>query len=343
MRPFQINRFSLYFLISVCVVSIVFLSVFRSESQEQAPLELMGGILHEPSVPSGMILAAADPFDLARFQRPSTQPALENPYTYIRFVGTRTESPLSLEGFQHPEDVILAFWGILQDAANMTDYSGGCGTVGHARLPYPYAYELLSDSRKNEMTSEQFMDSFQGIGHITLLKLYPAFLPSGTPQNIRYHMIEAEIITGAATDEPAGFFSGSHFAYFYGIVTTKQAENDGWKIHAIDFFPEDFLCAPMHGWSYDATSFVPIVYQDWYHVINEVERTEWNGDILSVFAAGADRPYRFDFVRIANGTDVLLHEMVNQDGVWVEINILKDADQVMKLSILNPNLQPGLT
>ena len=193
------------------------------------------------------------------------------------------------------------------------------------------------------MPLKQFEDSFKGIGYITLLKFYPAYTPNGTPENIRYHMVEAEIITGAAIDNPADFRSGSHFAYFYGIITTEQTPNSGWKIKAIDYLPEDFLCHPLHGWDYDAHALVPIVYQNWYHLIEKVDKTEQNGDKVSIYASGAGKQYRFDFVRITNGTDVLLHEMVNQNGKWVETNLLKDEDQVYKLSILNPNLERGLS
>jgi hypothetical protein len=94
---------------------------------------------------------------------------------------------------------------------------------------------------------------------------------------------------------------------------------------------------------YDAQFLVPIVYQDWYHLIDKIDKTEQNGDIISIYASEEGKQYRFDFVRITNGTDVLLHEIVNQNGKWVETNLLKDEHQVYKFSILNPNLQRGLS
>lgn len=281
----------------------------------------------------------SDDADISRFQRPSSQPALDNKYTMAQFDRDRGVNPLSLDHFQTPEDVILAYFGILREAANMAGYSGGCGTIGWSTLPYSYAYELLSESNQNRMTLSQFEDSFKGIGQLTLLKLYPAYTPPETPENVRYHMIEAEVITGAPMNDPTGYFSGSHFAYFYGIVTTELDQNRGWKIKALDFFPEDFLCHPMHGWDYDAQSLVPIIYQNWYHLIDHVDKTERNGNTISVYASGIGKQYRFDFVRITNGEDVLLHEMIVQNGQWVETNLLKHP--VYKLSILNPNLAKG--
>lgn len=232
----------------------------------------------------------------------------------------------------------MAYYGILREAANMGGYSGGCGTIGDATLPYPYAYELLSNESKKTMSLDQFKASFLGIGHLTLLKLLPAYTPRGTPENIRYHMIEVEAITGATGKETNDVISGSHFAYYYGIVTT-QKEDNAWKIKAIDYFPEDFLCAPYHGWDYISAYFVPIIYQNWYHLIDTVGKVDKDGNNISVYASGGGKQYRFDFIRISNGEDVLLHEMVNQDGKWVEKNLLKDRDQGYKLSILNPNLK----
>lgn len=299
----------------------------------------MGGAVHAvaASARQDAGVPATDP-DPERFQRPSPQPALPNPYSFSDFDKSLGKSKISLNDLQTPEDVILAYYGILREAANMADYSGGCGTIGNAVLPYPYAYELLSSERKQKISPDQFKASFQGIGHLTLLKLLPAYAPPGTPENVRYHMIEVEAITGAASKETNEAISGSHFAYYYGIVTT-QKEDAAWKIKAIDYFPEDFLCAPYHGWDFDATYLVPIIYQNWYHLIDTVDKVAKNGNGISVYASGGGKPYRFDFVRISNGEDILLHEMVYQDGKWVETNLLRARDQVYKLSILNPNLK----
>ena len=299
----------------------------------------MGGAVHAMAMSTKEYteLPAAE-LDPERFQRPSSQPALQNPYSFSDFEEGRGNQVVDPNQLQTSEDAILAYYGILQEASNMDGYSGGCGTVGNAILPYPYAYQLLSNDVKKKMSLKQFETSFLGIGHLTLLKLLPAYTPPGTPENIRYHMIEVETITGAAGDETNKTISGSHFAYYYGIVTT-QKEDKAWKIKAIDYFPEDFLCAPYHGWDFEATYLVPIIYQNWYHLIDTVGKVDKKGNSISVYASGGEKQYRFDFVRISNGEDVLLHEMVYQDGKWVETNLLKGRDQGYKLSILNPNLK----
>lgn len=325
--------------LSVALLVAVGMLIFKITAVKRSSPYWMGGAVHAmaTSTKEYAELPVTD-WDPERFVRPSSQPALQNPYSFSDFDKSRSTQVINPNELQTPEDVILAYYGILQEASNMYGYSGGCGTIGLSTLPYLYAYELLSNEVKEKMSLKQFEASFLGIGHLTLLKLYTAYVPPGTPQNIRYQMIEVEAITGATGEETNGTISGSHFAYYYGIVTT-QKEGKGWKIKAIDYFPEDFLCAPYHGWDFEATYLVPIIYQNWYHLIDTVGKVDKNGNSISISASGGGKQYRFDFVRISNGEDVLLHEMVYQDGKWVETDLLKGRDQGYKLSILNPNLK----
>ena len=325
--------------LSVALLVSVGMIMHKMIAAKESQPYWMGGAVHTVAISAKEYadLPAID-FDPERFQRPSSQPALQNPYSFSDFDRSWGKSKISPNDLHTPEDVILAYYGILREAANMADYSGGCGTIGNATLPYPYAYELLASDSKKKISPDRFKASFQGIGHLTLLKLLPAYTPPGTPDNVRYHMIEVEAITGATGKETNEAISGSHFAYYYGIVTT-QKENAVWRIKAIDYFPEDFLCAPYHGWDFDATYLVPIIYQNWYHMIDTVGKVDKNGSNISVYTSGGGKQYRFDFVRLSNGEDVLLHEMIYRDGKWVETNLLKDRDQGYKLSILNPNLK----
>jgi len=70
----------------------------------------------------------------------------------------------------------------------MAGFHGGCGTIGWSKIPYQYAYELLSRETRQKMSLEKFEESFSGIGHTTLLKLYPAYQPPNTPADIKYYM-----------------------------------------------------------------------------------------------------------------------------------------------------------
>jgi hypothetical protein len=90
-------------------------------------------------------------------------------------------------------------------------------TKGWAKIPYPYAYQLLSKETKQQIFFEEFEKSFAGIGHITLLKLYPAYQPLNTPASIKYYMVEIEVITGLPhKGEGKNKPQPSYFAYYYG-------------------------------------------------------------------------------------------------------------------------------
>lgn|GEM_PF-1179010 len=265
------------------------------------------------------------------FHRPSKQPALPNPYAYADFETADHQPPLISEIFHTPEEVILAYFGILENAANMGGYSGGCGTIGDATQPYPYAYELLTPESRSEMSLEQFIASFAGIGHITLLSLYPAYAPPETPPYLQYYMVEIETITGRNKQDGNG--QGSYFAYYYGIVTVEETGEGGYKIKRIDYLPEDFLCAPYHGWSYDAEALVNIVYGENLRLIDAVEKIGQQDGWIHVYAAGNGRQYRFDFVRLTNGYDILLQENMLVDGEWQATQLLPDRWEGYKFSI----------
>lgn len=304
---------------------------------------VMGGSVHTAALNFPDVKAVIDQNDsdysYERFRRPSNQPALKNPYSFSDFQKDNDQPPLITTAFHNPEEVVKAYYGILRNASNMEGYLGGCGSIGFHAQPYPYAYELYTDAAHKKMSFSEFVDSFRGIGYLTLLKLYPAYTPPETPENIRYFMFEAEAITGPSEkDEIAYKRGGSYFVYHYGLITVETDSEQGWKIRAIDYLPEDFLCAPEHGWVYLSDYFVQAVYHDWYHLIDRIDKTEQNGAIVSVYASGEGNRYRFDFVRLTNGYDILLHENIYQNGQWVETNLLKEEDQRLKLSILNQNL-----
>ncbi|MBE6035961.1 MAG: hypothetical protein E7222_14875 [Clostridiales bacterium] len=305
-------------------------------------LPVMGGEVHSLAADSFTAIGneSQSQDDNQRFQRPSNQLVPKNKFSFKDFEKDNDKPPLITAVFSNPEDSVRAYFGILRDASNMKGYLGGCGTIGNSLQPYSYAYELYSSDTRKQMSLSDFVDSFTGIGHINLLKLYPAYSPSGTPDNLKYYMFEIETITGPSEKDKKSYKrGGSYFAYYYGLITTEYNTNDGWKIKSIDYLPEDFLCAPYHGWAYAADYVVPIVYHDWYQLVDTVDSVEQNEDMINVLASGAAGQYRFDFVRLTNGYDILLHEYVWKNNQWEEINILQEKDQNLKLSPLNPNLQ----
>lgn len=266
-----------------------------------------------------------DDFYEGRFQRPSKDPGVKLKYKF----DVSKEYP---KKYSSSQGIIEAYYSILKDASNMMNFQGGCGTIGDAKAPYPYAYELLSEDTKKHISLEEFEKSFEGIGHITLLKYLPAYSPPNTPKNIKYYFAEIEVITGAPESEDKN--KPSYFAYYYGIITTEHNETGGWKIKSIDYFPEDFLCAPWHQWDWESKMLAQIIYGDWYKLIDKIDKVKKQGEYISVYASGKDKSYRFDFVRLTNGEDILLHEYVREDDKWKEVNILKPEHLMYKLSIL---------
>lgn len=257
-----------------------------------------------------------------RFQRPSKQAAIPERYKL------REIEQGGIPFFERPEDVLYGYYGILKEACNLGGYVGGCGTVGLADIPYPYAYSLLTLDAKKKMTLKQFTGSFEGIGHISLLKIQPAYSPAGTAEDVRYFFVEVETITGRKYD---GNPQPGLFAYYYGIAAVKN-EGGGWKIEKINYLPEDFLCAPYHGWIYDAQTAAQIIYGDNLHLIDKITGTEEKDGLVEVYATGVGKEYRFQYVRLTNGYDILLHEYVKENGAWVETNLLKDPWTDYKLT-----------
>lgn len=307
-----------------------------------SPPIFLGGILHANVRPESEPLQAsyndASEHIEERFQRPSKQKALKLRYNAKDFIkDIENYSPPDIR-FDTSEDVIHAYYALLKDASNMAGFTGGCGTIGWSKIPYPYAYDLLTAESKKEITFEDFLNSFKGIGYISLLKLYPAYQPPDTPENIKYSMVEMEVITGATHRMNDKMPRSSYFAYYYGLITTEKTESEGWKIKSTDYIPENFLCHPLHHWDYDAKFLVGVVHQHWYGLVEKMNKILQDDSCIYVYAEGKGQQYRFDFVRLTNGDDVLLHENRLQNGKWKEVNLLKDDHQVYKLSVLHPAL-----
>lgn len=322
-------------LLSICVVillSICCFIIFRINPEK--PIVAGGALYSSLHIPDGTLPVVNQQIEKMdeRFTRPSRALPYPNPYSFKDFRKEDETPPLITEEFDNPEDLILAYYGILQNASNMVGYSGGCGTVGMSRLPYPYAYELLTKQKQKDMSLDQFIGSFKGIGHITLLKVAPAYTPPDTPSNIKYYMIEIEVITGIKVNTDEGYNQGSQFVYYYGLITVEKSNEEGWKIKDINYIPEDFLCAPMHGWFYLSDAVVQIVYGDNLKLIDKIDKTDQEEDIIYIYASGAGKSYRFDFIRLTNGYDILLHENILENGAWKETTLLTDEWKYLKLA-----------
>lgn len=251
-----------------------------------------------------------DDSHVERFMRPSAAKLMEKKY------------PFSKDGqdiprvFSLPVDVVRAYFDIISDASNMGAKKGGCGSIGFQQIPYTFAYDLFSEDLKKNVTYEAFLKSFEGIGHVNLLKLVEA---PPAKVNDRIHpgfFVEIEAIEGSNTEMK------TYFAYYYGYVTVKQEEESGYKINSVQLMPEDFLCHAYHGWWHDAESIVRIYYGERLGIIEKILHVEDDGDLRNVMAKGKDgKQYRFLFIRITNGADIMLRQYVMEDEKWKEIRI----------------------
>ncbi|MEA4969974.1 MAG: hypothetical protein VB051_05500 [Candidatus Pelethousia sp.] len=332
------------FILSICFVLfgvICCVALPHEIIPSQNPLDNVnaGGMSYSPLRDSNEYIPAMNQdISRERFQRPSKALPYPNPYTYGDFSRGNEKPPPAAKKFENPEDLILAYYGILREASNMLGYSGGCGTVGWSGLPYPYAYELLTEAKKKEVPFDRYVDSFIGIGYTTLLKLLPAYAPPGTPHSTKYYMVEIEMITGVKANTDNEYKQGSQFSYHYGLVAVEKTLDKGWRIKNIYYIAEDFLCAPMHSWFYLSDAVVQIVYGDNLKLIDKIDRTEKKDDMINIYASGKGKSYRFDFVRLTNGYDILLHEYILDHEDWQETSLLCDNWMDMKLTINNSQL-----
>ncbi len=341
----KIKKLLLFAALILCIAAAVLSSIVKI-SHNGATL-VMGAKLHERIELDKAHTKAAfndknNIIEADRFQRPSRIPAYKLKYIFNEPEVTGNEGTFIPKGYpkeyKSSSDVIEAYYSIVKAASNMSGYQGGCGTVNWSIIPYPYAYELLSDKVKSKVSFNQFENSFRGVGTINLLKLIPAYIPPDTPKNVNYHMVEIEVIGGVPTTSGSNDTrKPSFFSYYYGLVMTEYEEGKGWKIIAVDYLPEDFLCAPWHLWSWESKAVVEIVYKEWYNLIDTIQKVELKYPYVTIYGKGKqDELYRFDFVRLTNGEDVMLRENIKQNGQWIESNLLKAEHQYFKNSILSP-------
>lgn len=117
------------------------------------------------------------------------------------------------------------------------------------------------------------------------MNFIPAYAPPGTPAGIQYYMVEIELITGTKVNADEEQHAGSQFAYYYGLITTEDTPDEGWKIKNIHYIPEDFLCAPMHSWFYPSEAIMQIVYGDNLKLIDKID-ISFSMDIFSTTETG---------------------------------------------------------
>jgi hypothetical protein len=247
---------------------------------------------------------------IERFLRPSNDKELDKKYNYDKRLET------TLPTFASSSDVVRAYFDLLSDASNMNNKSGGCGSIGFDKLPYPIVYNLLSHSFKKELTYEKFLDSFASIGHINLIKLIEAPAVKIDGEVCPRYFVEIETIEGSEVK------GKTYFAYYYGYITTLLENKKDWRLGSISLKPEDFLCHAYHGWWNDAGTIVDALYIKKTGVMIKVLGIEEDGYERNVLAKGRDgREYRFLFIRLTNGADIELRQYVMEEGKWKDTTL----------------------
>ena len=280
-------------------VSLSYISMLNKK-QETAVM-VMGGSLHAQCV------ECEDPYykierDFETFFRPSSLPILNtripssdffDPY----FGKKAVEISLPDILMDTPENTILNYFSILRDAANpVKGKSAGCGTIGNAQIPYPVSYQFLSSQYQKKLPYNDYLKTYENILHINLIKYHQVPMETAKENGVRY-FVELETIEGTEKETGA-------FAYYFGFVDLEK-EGNQYKITDMHYFGENFLCAPYHGWQWEAEGNVEIRYGDWCKLIKgEIQKTQKDYITRIIFDGTDGYKYCIVFFQLTNGTDL---------------------------------------
>lgn len=275
---------------------------------------VMGGRLHQQSIKeSGEYKVQEDRKLLVTEQyfRPSSLPILNIRDLSAYFYGDDPRAiVLPDELLSTPEDTIINYFSALREAARpVKGIKTGCGTIGYAQTPYPVAYQFLSSQMQKEIPFQKYLKSFDNILHMNLIKLKQIPEDPKIPNTLKY-FVEFETIEGSK--KPQGLF-----AYYYGFVTL-QKENNQFRITDVEWIEENFLCAPYHGWDWDAEAVVDVKYGTWCSMVEVRYPTEQVNFVKKVPFKGTDQTdYMIVFFELTNGTDIEIAQLKKDaHGNW---------------------------
>ncbi|WP_122638165.1 hypothetical protein [Romboutsia sp. Marseille-P6047] len=214
-----------------------------------------------------------------------------------------------------PEDTIINYFSVLREAANPTeDTNTGCGSLGDTKGPYPVAYNFLSSSYKLKYSYNEYLKSFENKLHINLIKLNKVDSEEEESSELKY-FVELEVIEGSK--EKLGLF-----AYYYGYIYLEK-EGHTYKIKDMEYLGENYLCAPYHGWKYDAKSFIEIEYRDWCSLVDgNIEITQDGYKKKAYFKDKNKNEYYVLFYQLTNGVDIKIADYKNnKNNKWELIHI----------------------
>lgn len=305
----------------LCLIIIITTMPLKIDATEKGNKYILGGNLVDESIiyeDLELVDSSEESYDLERFFRPSDMVILNNENLNI-LEEFYNKNPYKIElpskPFRSGKDTVVNYFNVLREAANPTEENKtGCGSLGNAKWPYPVAYNFLSKSYQKELSYKDFLNSFKNMLHINLIKVNNIPSDKDNPDLLKY-FVELEIIEGSTEDKGV-------FAYYYGYIYLDK-ENDGYKIVKMDYSAENYLCAPYHGWAYDAKSFVEIEYGNWCSLIEGDVIVNEDGYQKRVYYKDKDEnEYYVLFYELTNGVDKKIADYKkNEENQWEVIYI----------------------
>jgi hypothetical protein len=307
---------------TVLFVFIIGYLLIQSSKESESTKLVMGGILNTQLADEEEKKLVSKSEDVETYFRPSDLPVLNNRQLNSELRNLYLEDPKKLSEIDLPkelmtslEETIINYFSVLRDAANVEEgKDAGCGTLGESTTPYPIAYKFLSSEYQKELPYKNYLNSFKNILHTSLIK-YKEVPVYDNPNGILRYFVELETIGGSEGH-------GANFTYYYGFVDLVK-ENNQYRISNLDFTAEDYLCAPFHGWSYDAESSVQIRYGGWCELIKERYPTVQDGYVKHIYFSGTDgKDYMIEFFQLTNDTDIEIAQYRrNTAGDWERIKL----------------------
>lgn len=252
-----------------------------------------------------------------KYFRPSKLPVLNNKDEVNELINNYYDKEVNdisipIKFIKSPEDTILNYFSFLREAANPSDGKYiGCGSLGDGNRPYPIAYNFFDDEYKKKVSFNTYKDSFSNMFHISLIKYKEV---QSDNENLKY-FYEIEVIQALENNIAS-------FTYYYGFIELGKS-GDGFKILDISITPENYLCAPYHGWVYDGASKVEVEYGNWCKLIKKMGKTEVDGYVKNIYFLGNDnKSYKIQFYTLTNDYDIEVAQYVqNSNGKWEYIKL----------------------
>lgn len=315
MKLIKLNKNKvLQIIIGLLIVLLLTLFIFIVYHQNRKPIKItMGGRFYKQ-------VNDSEGKDFDKYFRPSKLPSINDRFNDFRFFDKfydKKPSEITLPSslLKTPEDTIINYFSVLRQAASPIEGKGaGCGTLGNAQIPYPVAYNFLSAQYKDKLNYDEYLKSFENILHINLIKLKKVPELNKNLNTMKYFV---EIETMKGTEDNI-----SNFAYYYAFIEISK-EGNMYKISDTQFYGEDFLCAPYHGWSHNAEFVVDIEYGDWCKLVKERYPTKQEGYVKNIYFKGTDgNDYKFIFFQLTNDTDIEIAQYKKDiKGNWNLIKI----------------------